>query len=60
VTGAQVREYRWDFGDGSTQTTPGPETQHSYNRTATYTARVQVIGVSGNVLATPNRTVVVQ
>jgi len=60
VSGAQVREYRWDFGDGTTQTTPGPETQKSYNRVATYTARAQVIGVNGNVLATPSRTIVVQ
>jgi adhesin/invasin len=60
VTGAQVREFRWDFGDGTTQTTPGPETQHSYNRVSTYTVRAQVIGVNGTVLATPSRTIVVQ
>ena len=60
VTGAQVREYRWDFGDGATQTTPGPETQHGFSRASTYTTRVQVIGVNGNVLATPNRAIVVQ
>lgn len=59
VTGAQVREYRWDFGDGTTLTTPGPSTQHAYNRPATYTARVQIIGVSGTTLATPTRQVVV-
>ncbi|MEO5895460.1 MAG: PKD domain-containing protein [Vicinamibacterales bacterium] len=60
VSSAQVREYRWDFGDGATQTTPGPETQHAYNRVTTYTARVQVIGVNGSVLATPVRTIVIQ
>ncbi len=60
VTGAQVREYRWDFGDGTTQTTPGPETQHSFSRPSTYTTRTQVIGVNGNTLATPTRAIVVQ
>ncbi|MEX1129018.1 MAG: PKD domain-containing protein [Vicinamibacterales bacterium] len=50
---AQVREYRWNFGDGTPITTSsGPQTSHAFSQRATYEVRVQVIGLDGNVIAT--------
>lgn len=43
----QVREYRWDFGDGSTDPTSGNRTTHVYDRVGQKTVFVDVVTVDG-------------
>jgi hypothetical protein len=59
TNGAQVRGYRWTFGDGSVEETSGPQSSHIYSQRATYTVRVEVIGINGSVIATQNTAVTV-
>jgi PKD repeat protein len=47
-TGASIRVYEWDFGDGRTAETTGGATSHRYT-TGTYTARVTVRATNGQV-----------
>lgn len=52
VSGATstIQEYQWDFGDGTTATTTGPQITKSYGTTGTKVIRVtvvQAIGPSG-------------
>jgi YVTN family beta-propeller protein len=42
-----VAEYRWDFGDGSTQTTTVPLADHGYAAAGTYTVRLTLLGADG-------------
>jgi flagellin-like protein len=42
--GATVREYRWDFGDGTTATTTSPTTSHTYPDNASYTVTLTAVG----------------
>jgi adhesin/invasin len=58
---AQVREYRWNFSDGTPITTSsGPQTSHAFSQRATYTVRVEVIGLDGNVIASQQTSVVIE
>lgn len=45
----QVREYRWDFGDGTTETTSGNRNTHVYDRVGQRTVTVDVVTVDGAV-----------
>lgn len=47
-TPVNVSRYEWNFGDGSTATTTGRETNHVYQSAATRTARVVVRTTDGN------------
>lgn len=49
VSGATstIQEYRWDFGDGRTRTTTGPQTTISYDQVGTKTIQVTVIQATG-------------
>ena len=61
TTGAQVRAYRWNYGDGSAvEETSGPQTTHSYSQRGTYQVRVEVIGVNGGIIASQNTSVVIE
>jgi YVTN family beta-propeller protein len=42
-----VAEYRWDFGDGRTQTTTVPLADHGYAAAGTYTVRLTLLGADG-------------
>jgi YVTN family beta-propeller protein len=42
-----VAEYRWDFGDGGTQTTTVPLADHGYAAAGTYTVRLTLLGADG-------------
>ena len=42
-----VAEYRWDFGDGRTQTTTAPLVDHGYAAAGTYTVRLTLLGADG-------------
>ncbi|MEN3285126.1 MAG: hypothetical protein V7607_6266 [Solirubrobacteraceae bacterium] len=42
-----VAEYRWDFGDGRTQTTTVPLVDHGYAAAGTYTVRLTLLGADG-------------
>jgi PKD repeat protein len=44
---AQIREYRWDFGDGTTRTTTGNQTNHFYDRVGQRTITVTAVNVDG-------------
>ncbi|MBA2306071.1 MAG: PKD domain-containing protein [Acidobacteria bacterium] len=59
TSGAQVRAYRWTFGDGSVVETSGPQTSHSYSQRGNYNVQVEVIGLSGAVVASQNTTVTI-
>jgi hypothetical protein len=57
VSGATstILEYRWDFGDGTTATTTGPQITKAYSTTGTKVIRVtvvQAVGPSGQGQAT--------
>jgi 6-phosphogluconolactonase (cycloisomerase 2 family) len=43
----RVARYRWDFGDGTTQTTTGPRTTHVYPRAGTFRATLVVTDNEG-------------
>ncbi|HVL66414.1 MAG TPA: PKD domain-containing protein [Vicinamibacterales bacterium] len=60
VGNAQVREYRWTFGDGATAVTTGPQASHPYPQRGTYTARVEIIGINGGVIGTGQTSVTIQ
>ena len=49
VTGATstIQEYLWDFGDGRTRTTTGPQTTISYADVGTKTIQVTVVQATG-------------
>ena len=49
VTGATstIQQYVWDFGDGRTRTTTGPQTTISYSDVGTKTIQVTVIQATG-------------
>src|SRR5690606_38361725 len=53
----QVREYRWNFGDGTEAVTAGPSINKVYNAAGTYTVTVTVVPVVGG--ARSNSLVVV-
>ena len=55
----QVREYRWDFGDGRTATTTSPQVSHTYSQHGVYPVRVEVIGLEGNVIGSASRGITV-
>ena len=59
-TNTQVREYRWNFGDGTTAVTGSNSTSKSWDRVNTYTVTVQVIGINGETIANPSRSVTVR
>jgi hypothetical protein len=42
TSGAAIRDYRWDFGDGVVATTPAATTLHSYSVSGVFTASVTV------------------
>jgi hypothetical protein len=44
---AQIREYRWDFGDGFNRTTTGNQTNHFYDRVGQRTVTVLAVNVDG-------------
>ncbi len=54
-----VREYRWDFGDGDTRTTNGPTVSKVYATPGQRRVRVTVVPVTGNSRSN-EMTVVVQ
>jgi len=57
---AQVREYRWSYGDGTTAVTSGPQSSKSYSQRGTYQVRVDVIGLNNQIIATQNTAVVIE
>jgi YVTN family beta-propeller protein len=42
-----VAEYRWDFGDGRTQTTTVPLVDHGYAAAGTYSVKLTLLGADG-------------
>jgi YVTN family beta-propeller protein len=42
-----VGEYRWDFGDGATETTSSPVVEHDYGAAGTHTVRLTLRGADG-------------
>jgi hypothetical protein len=57
---AQVREYRWTYGDGTTAVTSGPQSSKSYSQRGTYPVRVDVVGLNNQIIATQNTSVVIE
>jgi PKD repeat protein len=47
TTGVTILRYEWDFGQGSTRTTPGPGTTFVYNTADRYTVTVRAVAVDG-------------
>ena len=45
--GATITEYRWDWGDGTTETTANSTAQHVFNATRTYVIRLTVVDSQG-------------
>lgn len=46
--GAKITNYRYDYGDGTVQTTPAPGPSHTYAKPGTYTAKVTaLVSVNG-------------
>jgi hypothetical protein len=58
LTGPQLYNYTWSFGDGSSVTTPVNFTSHSYSAPGTYTVHVTVVDPYGR-RAEANVTVLV-
>jgi len=50
-SGDSVVSWSWDFGDGTTRTTPWPQVAHSYPAAQTYRATLRVTDTSGAVSA---------
>jgi DNA-binding beta-propeller fold protein YncE len=42
-----IASYRWDFGDGQTQTTSAATVQHVYAQPGSYTVRLSVVDAAG-------------
>ncbi|MCO6493299.1 MAG: PKD domain-containing protein [Phaeodactylibacter sp.] len=42
VPDGQQNKYHWDFGDGTSDHTPGPTTSHTYTSTGPFTATVRI------------------
>lgn len=57
---AQVRGYRWTYGDNTSAETSGPQSSHAYSQRGTYPVRVEVIGLDGGVIATQSTSVVIE
>ena len=47
-----ITEYRWDFGDGTTETTTSPRTEHYYDSQGTYTVTLEIEDGVGEVNST--------
>jgi PKD domain len=47
--GAEIVQYRWDFGDGSAIVTGGPSVAHRFDARRAYDARVEVTDSLGHV-----------
>ncbi|WP_205698458.1 PKD domain-containing protein [Conexibacter sp. SYSU D00693] len=47
--GGGLKEFRWEFGDGETQSTTTPTTTHTYAKVGPYDARVTVVDAQDNV-----------
>jgi PKD repeat protein len=56
--GATITEYKWDFGDGSTETESEPTTSHSYGQARTYVVRLTVTDSAGRTGTTTQNVVV--
>jgi plastocyanin len=57
--GDTITSYRWDFGDGATQTTSTPTTTHAYSSAGSFTAKLTVVDSDGKQSATVTKTVMV-
>lgn len=55
VSGSDVSEYRWNFGDGNTGT--GAMASHTYDRAGTYTVTLEATNCNGTVSRTMTITV---
>jgi hypothetical protein len=47
-----ITEYRWDFGDGTTETTTSPRTEHYYDSQGSYTVTLEIEDGVGEVNST--------
>jgi PKD repeat protein len=47
ASGAEIAEYEWDFGDGTTQSTASSTASQTYSRTGTYTVLLTVFDSNG-------------
>ena len=56
---AQVASYQFIFSDGVTRESAGPQTSRAFAAAGTYTVRVNVIGINGSVIATPEMSIAV-
>ena len=45
---ADIEEYVWEFGDGTTETTTDPVVTHEYDSSGTYDVELTVVDVDGN------------
>ncbi|MCR4330784.1 MAG: PKD domain-containing protein [Patescibacteria group bacterium] len=43
-----IKEYKWDFGDGKTETTSDPRVEHTYNEVWTYRVKLIVVDNDDN------------
>jgi hypothetical protein len=59
-TSAQVDHYEWNFDDGASATTSGPQLSHVFNSRGTHYASVKVIAVGGGSLGSAQAAVTIQ
>jgi len=57
--GGGIAEYRWDFGDGKTETTRVPAVVHSYAEKGTFQAKLTVVDRQGGASEAPAAAVTV-
>ncbi|MGH2917619.1 MAG: PKD domain-containing protein [Solirubrobacteraceae bacterium] len=57
--GGSIASYRWDFGDGATQTTAAPTVSHTYKGEGPRTARLTVVDGEGAASAVASTTLTV-
>ena len=49
--------YRWEYGDGSTDTSSAPQSNHVYDSDGSFTAKVTVLNEDGNVYGTAQQQI---
>jgi len=56
---AQIKEYRYEFGDGQTSVSAQPQVAHIYKTAGTYKVKVTIRSVDGSESTSPEQTIVV-